>query len=362
MPQIVIIDDDSSERRSLTEAVAAKCQDADVIPYEGDTPLEEGASYEKHIGQWLDTLLLNDTIGLIACDKELGRYANLRGLSANPVSAAALQRAIPFCQYSRQPEPGTREFARFNRLRQWSSEQITLEGLEVEDWALQVESLYRGFESLRTQYGQMDKADLTPASALSQILEHPECESRIALYGAGDQGFLREIMTYVDTEEGNMDELYSRMPRILGNWLFLSILRFPGILVNATAAASYLNIADDDFGNPSLRACFQDALYRGPYHDHSLGPWWWRDDLDAIVYESEAEDGRAYAIGQGHADIRECLDPHTQERAGYYCMLMQEPVSSKNSRGDISWFPSGADLARIRKDKFEKITALIGSY
>ena len=43
-------------------------------------------------------------------------------------------------------------------------------------------------------------------------------------------------------------------------------------------------------------------------------------------------------------------------------MLTQQPLSASNSRGGISWFPSGADLARIRKDKFEQITALVGGY
>jgi hypothetical protein len=43
-------------------------------------------------------------------------------------------------------------------------------------------------------------------------------------------------------------------------------------------------------------------------------------------------------------------------------MLTRFPVSPNNSRGGISWFPSGADLARIRKAEFDQITALVGMY
>ena len=57
-----------------------------------------------------------------------------------------------------------------------------------------------------------------------------------------------------------------------------------------------------------------------------------------------------------------CLDEQADEPAGFYCMITQTPVSAANSRSGISWFPSGADLARIRKDKFELINALVGMY
>ena len=58
---------------------------------------------------------------------------------------------------------------------------------------------------------------------------------------------------------------------------------------------------------------------------------------------------------------KKCLD-YKGYRAGYYCMVTREPVSEKNSRGGISWFPSGADLARIRKDKFDELAPWVGLY
>jgi len=158
-----------------------------------------------------------------------------------------------------------------------------------------------------------------------------------------------------------MDELLRRMPRILGNWLFLSILRFPGILVNKIAAASYLNIQTSAFDRNEIQNHFQSAKYTGPFSDSELGPWWWRAELDVLLGDAGCVDGREY-VGKKVGTVQACLDPQSGEQAGYYCMLTQQPLSASNSRGGISWFPSGADLARIRKDKFEQITALVGGY
>jgi len=360
MSNILIFEDDPKERHALDELVRKRCGNV-VLTFDEQCSLKKDVSYETHIGKWIDTQCKKKQIGLIVCDKELGRYAQLRGLSATPIAAVALQRGIPFCQYSRQPSG--KEMAQFKRLMQWSSEQITLDGLEAADWAPQIECLYNGFERLHCEYKKVKKTKgTTPAGALAQILGHSESESRVALYGAGDQGFLREIMTYYDPDRTDMPALYARMPRVLGNWLFLSILRFPGILVNHTAAASYLNIACRDFDSPKVCALFKKAKYSGPFHNHSLGPWWWRSELDTFVHGAGFKDGLEYIKSRGYRKAKECRDAQTRERAGYYCMLMREPVSLENSRGNISWFPSGADLARIRKDKFESITALIGMY
>ncbi len=291
------------------------------------------------------------------CDKELGQYANLQGLSATPISAVAMQKGLPVCQYSRNVGGSKQEFARFKGLQQWGSEEITLEGKEPKEWVTEAAALFRGFESIKAKYVALK--DSTPASALAAILEHPESETQITLYGSGEQGFLKEILSFYDPDSAKQDELLERIPRILGNWLFLTILRFPGILVNKTAAASYLNIACSSFDDTDMQAKFENAKYTGPFFE--LGPWWWRAELDALLVDAECEDGRELLAKEDH-DVDPCLDPQTQKPAGYYCMLTRKPVSLENSRGGISWFPGGADLARIVTDKFEQITALIGMY
>ena len=129
--------------------------------------------------------------------------------------------------------------------------------------------------------------------------------------------------------------------------------------MNETAAASYLNIDCADFKKPKVQALFSKAKYVGLFAE--LGPWWWRHMLDDILDKSDCADGKEFA-DKNKEKVHSCLDPVSKEQAGYYCMLTKSPVSAENSRGGISWFPSGADIARIRKDKFEEITALVGMY
>jgi len=358
---ILVLDDLVKECEALVAGLKrALGSKAKVVPFIASAVLKKGDSFERYLASWIDESLAGKDIGLIVCDKELGLYGNLRGLSATPVSAVAQQKGIPFCQYSRLAREDKREFARFKRLRQWSADEITLEGLDPAAWVPQVVGLFGGFERIRTEYKRLDyRATRTPAVALAAILGKPESESRIALYGSGEQGFLKEILTFYDPAKPDMAALFKRMPRMLGNWLFLSILRFPGILVNEVAAASYLNIAHGVFVRKTVQRHFGSAVYSGPFSE--LGRWWWRADLDALIGDASCKDGREYAKKKLGA-VPPCLDPQSRERAGYYCMLTQKPVSAQNSCGGVSWFPSGADLARIRKDKFEQIAALVGMY
>jgi hypothetical protein len=48
--------------------------------------------------------------------------------------------------------------------------------------------------------------------------------------------------------------------------------------------------------------------------------------------------------------------------AGFVCMISGEPVCEKHSRGGISWFPAGADLARVRTSVYNKIGPFLGLY
>ncbi len=359
MPKVLVVDDRKEERDKIVEQLTAELgEEATVLPFTGEDEPEVGKSYEYHISQWIDNNLGDNEANFIACDKELGLYHNLQGLSATPVSAVAADHGIPFCLYSRQPDYTTRDFAKYRRLRKWSSDEITLEGTTPEQWGRQIASLFRGFRYIYDRYNK-DCPDKSPPAALAYILNHPAAESRIALYGSGDQGFLIETLAFADQDDIDATMLRARMPRVLGNWLCLSILRFPGILVNAVAARSYLNLNKAAFDQDKIQGALEPAKYKGPFHE--LSQWWWRDDLDAILEEAEADDGLGLAkqIGVGAAP---CLDEQTGDQAGFYCMITNKPVSAANSRSGISWFPAGADLARIRRDKFDQITALVGMY
>ena len=361
MSVVLVFDDDKSERTHITTSLRRELAShkIEIMEFEGQDNPRKDQSYERYLLTWFNKNLEKKDVDLIACDKELGSYSNYQGLSATQISHVASEKGVPFCQYSRKANQGFQEMANFRRLKDWDSEGITLDGLDPNSWVSQIASLSKGFGLIRRKYKKVSDEHKTPAAVLSAILDHPESESRIALYGSGDQGLLKEILVYYNRDKVDMGALHQRMPRVLGKWLYLSILRFPGILVNEVAAASYLNIDCKDFTKPKIQALFSKAMYAGPFAE--LGPWWWRYMLDALLESRSCEDGRGFA-GKQKVKVQACLDPDSGKRAGYYCMLTKKPVSEENSRGGISWFPSGADLARIRKDKFEEITALVGMY
>jgi len=327
---------------------------AEVVAFDADSGPDEGVTYEQHIERQLRANIDDAPIGLIACDKELGMYGNYPGLSANAISVVARTLGIPFCQYSRHPMATQREIDRFNTLKRWDSEEITLTGNGSKEWAGEIAHLWRGFEFIRTEYTNPQIGKLKPATALATIMGRKDAATRISLYGSGDQSVMTEVFAFV--EDGDYDTVAHRMPRVLGTWLRLSILRFPGLLVNETAAASYLNVSTDDLKKEKVRNFFSGARYNGPFS--GIETWWWRDDLEILLLEADASDGKAFLQTKG-VPVEPCLDDETSERAGFYCMITRTPVSRANSKGNINWFPSGADLSRIRNSKFEQITSLV---
>ena len=151
-------------------------------------------------------------------------------------------------------------------------------------------------------------------------------------------------------------------PRVLGNWLYTSILRFPGILVDDVACGSYLNIHPDDLAKPTIARLFAHAKYKGPFGDYRS--WWWRRDLDSILAKAQCSTGLQY-VQKEKIKAHPCLccdDENGIHPAGYYCMITGKTVCEKHSRGGISWFPGGADLARIREQIYRKIGPFLGLY
>ena len=354
MSRILLFDDIPEKRKEISDALVRLVdKQADVVPFDENEGPADGITYERHIERQL-AANQEKHIGLVACDKDLGMYAEYPGLSANAISAVARNLGVPFCQYSRRPNYSGQEIERYKNLSRWNSEEITLTGSNAEEWAREICELWRGFEQIGEAYKQDDTNTLKPSLALATIMGRPDAATRISLYGSGDQSVMTEVFAFV--ESSNLDEVTHRMPRVLGTWLRLSILRFPGLLVNEIAAASYLNVSTDDFAREEVQKFFSNARYDGPFS--GIETWWWRDDLESMLLESGVATGKEYLASQGQ-DVEPCLDCQTEETAGFYCMVTRKPVSRSNSKGNINWFPSGADLSRIRTSDFERITSLV---
>jgi hypothetical protein len=203
----------------------------------------------------------------------------------------------------------------------------------------------------------------TPASIMAAILARPELVDQIAMYATGDQAKVAEVLPFAGKNTGDLDRLRKRLPTLMGYWLYDSILRFPGLLVNSVAAASYLNIAVEKFQKvEEVQKLFESALYSGPFKD-SENPLWWRGALDDLLSEAGCQDGRALVQKHLQMTVAECrCSIDARKRAGFYCMATGTPVSAQSSKGNISWFPPGADLARIRNDVYDEIGPWVGLY
>jgi hypothetical protein len=298
-------------------------------------------------------------IGLIVCDRDLTIYTKGNTQSDRVVSEAAEQLGVPVCLYEERGTAGLLPLATIGR---WKRREIVVEASDP-FFGKKCAALYQGFEDIRTalkKIAAQQFAKMTPPDILARILDKEEELDRIALYGAGEQDALLELLPYYNQSTSDVSAIRERYHKVLGNWLYSSILRFPGILVNEVAAASYLGIDVKDFRKGPVQNLFKKAYYRGPFADY--GKWWWRRELDKIIATKSCETGFEYARKRGKP-VKPCqCAEENHPQAGFYCMILEEPVCEKHSRGGISWFPGGADLARISKGQYDKIGPFLGLY
>lgn len=302
---------------------------------------------------------------LIVADRDLSKSERFRGLSVNSVAAAARRLAIPVCAYARTFAADD-DYAWRGR---WEEGLIVLSLNEGEgELARQAVVAARGFEELANR---LSTADLTlnpsPAKLLAGLLDRPDEASKIALYAVGDQNRLTELPREtkqageIPRDSAEWQQWVQKVTHFLGYWLRDSLLRYPGVFANEVASASHLNIKTEDFRRNDVKAIFEPAVYDGPFTDPNESQWW-RGALDDIVANSNSADGLELANKTLGGGIRrsECsVDP--QLEAGYYCIISREPVSLQNSKGNLSWFPRGADLTRVSNPKFEEYGPWLGS-
>lgn len=301
-----------------------------------------------------------DNATLWVSDRDLSRTQSYNGLSEAIVSKVAARFGVPICKYA----TGANDDEVFKRQQYWGDAQIVLDSRDENILAASIVIIATGFRSIErhlksaTEKTADDAKARTPATVMARLLDRPDEADRIALYGSGDQKMASEILPFA-IGAVRRKQLQGRLPSLLGYWLYDSILRFPGLLVNSTAAASYLNISVSAFENLSIRKLFKSALYKGPFSD-TENPLWWRKDLDGLLLKAKVDDGNNYVRKKLRKVVPRCLDDG--KRAGLYCMVTKTPVSEENSVGNISWFPPGADLARVRRDVYEQMGPWLGLF
>lgn len=357
--KIVFFEDSEQTRSQVLKALVSQAKpDGKVLPFDphqlNESAEEQGRMYEQRL---VDVLGREPYLGatLILADRDLSKSENFRGLSVTAVAAAAKKLSIPVCSYARQPDVDDYDWR-----GRWEEGHIVLNLTEGEDeLARRAVLAGRGFAEIAARLPEVMavKTNNTAAKALAALLGKPEYAEKIALYGVGDQNRLADVLA--QAKKGAQE--IQRTTHFLGYWLWDSLLRYPGLLVNEVAAGSYLNIDEKDFPNAKVRAFFEEALYRGPFAD-TQKPQWWRGVLDDVVARDNFADGLELVRKKfdGKIERSHCVvDP--SKSAGYYCIISKRPVSLANSKGGLSWFPRGADLTRISSTKFDEYGPWLGA-
>ena len=242
---------------------------------------------------------------LIVSDRDLSKTETYTGLSEAIVSKVSGKLGVPVCVYAHGYKDELLE-----RQRSWGDGKIVVDFEPLDAGASQVSILASGFLEITLKLKEVlrrtGKNHLqTPAAVMAAILGKPELADQIALYGSGDQKMVSEILPFVGGQHRKR-LLETRLPCLLGYWLYDSILRFPGLLVNTVAAASHLNISVRTFKTDSeIQELFKSALYNGPFRDHD-NPLWWRGQLDGLLMKAACIDGRSLVKKRLGRTVNKC--------------------------------------------------------
>lgn len=305
-------------------------------------------------------------VALIVTDRDLS-LSKWGGLSEAAVSRAAQLCGIPVACYrqstqtvediiARTPGDGRISLS-FDRTEQARKAVIYARGF------IKLEAVIKTkVSSTKRRKDGVAEDVYTPGMLLGKILDVPSIGIHFDTYACGAQGAVAEILALSSGASTTPTADHRGLISALGIWLADLVMEYPGILLDEVAAASYLDIHPADFKKSNVRELFNAAVYRDlPFADDNR-PLWWRHRLDDVIADLDAVNGLDACAKSGIKRIRFCpctVDPTMH--AGYYCMATRAPISSKNSSGRISWFPPGADLARIRKDVYRKLSPWIGS-
>jgi hypothetical protein len=297
-------------------------------------------------------------IEMVIVDLELSQFEEF-DISEPVISNVCDILGIPTCLYSRV----TDEYE-IERIRNWSERHIVLDSnKEIDDIAKQCYYIFEGFQAINEEVRKIDiQKSFSPIEIISKIMKAPEgAESQIVHYTTGYFSLMGKRLK-------DASERARFLSVLLGYWIYNSLLRFPGVLLNETAAASYLNIDVESFRNSKeIKNAFKEARYMGPFN--GIAPYWWKVRLDELLskYEEDAEEGvsicsvQAFLRQKGIDNVSpvRCVEGN-HEGAGFYCIITKDPVCAEHSTGNIAWLPPGAIHSRICNSKWEELAPWFG--
>ncbi len=357
---IVLFEDTPKNLQRIRNGILKFLSTSDVILIDflelfnsdNQTKYKTGLSFDV-----VEGILENNAIGIVEMvivDVDLSQYKEF-SINEPVISNICDKLGIPICVYSTQVDESEIE-----RIKNWSEKSIILNrNQDITVLSKHCVAIYRGFKKIREEFGKFTaKKFQGPIELLAKVMDAPNsAEAQMALYETGYFSVFSKSV--VESEARNRT-----FPILLGYWLFNSLLRFPGVLLNDIATASYLNIDLEEFRrNKKVREIFDDAMYDGPFSD--ITSFWWKDRLDERIATAEVEknmsDVQALLKSEGIRQVppARCIEGE-HDGAGFYCIITKEAVCEKHSVGNISWIPAGAVISRIKKSKWDELGPWFG--
>lgn len=344
-PVILIFEDTVDNAQSLVENLARISNDFDVQIFSA----KDSDSSESFVERLALELKYYDNILLIVSDMDLSKTDKFKGLTDAVIFRVAHELGLPTAYYS--TALGGSEG---RRLDQAGDGRILLGSTDYQQISRRIQVLANGFLSINFSMDAiaLDPVDKRPQSAsalIAELVGRKETADRIDLYLSGDQRMAAEILS--SPKDGRI----RRHATIFGTWIYDSLMRYPGVFLNDVSAASYLNIAVEDFKREEIRGVFDACIYSGPFTD-SESPLFWRDEIDRMLANANVDSGLELIESMGLTASPCICSVDGSLEAGYYCMVTELPVSFERSVGNISSFPPGADLARLAEPVYEELS------
>jgi len=315
------------------------------------------ATAQTYEDRLVKALKPHENICLIVSDRDISTAKGYLGLSEAVVVKAARVIGVPVGVYATGKTDDVLE-----RAKTGGDGRIVLDASDLGAFAAEVGRIARGMVEMRREIDALwkgaERKFRGPAAVLAHILGQKDIEEHLSLYVRGDQRmvaeFLAEKRSQIHAKPNSR-----HVATALGIWFFDSVLRFPGVLLDVVAAASFLGVSVASLEQPSVLKVFQNACYLGPFS----GPrsrFWWRHLLSELLSEAKVSSGRELLKKKGKRVGPSHCTAGSHSRAGFVCVVTHQAVCDEHSVGQISWLPRGADLARVRMDIFEEIAPWIG--
>lgn len=360
----VLLIEDEPDFIARVQAASVAREGVEVVTAEQSGLLDVKASFddsgpiEEQLVTKLQALVTRERVDLVMLDTDLSRQRG--SLSTQTEYRQAFQMlGIPVCRYNKGHHPtGLMDLELLMRVTKEGDNAILIPrellaaNLDLADSLMpRLEGIWRGFNTMRELIEarpEVLEGGLGPAGILANLLGRVGLQADLLGYTIQSSNF------FAGGVAGDVTKSMHYGAQ-LSYWLYNFVLAFPGPILNPVAAAAFVNLSIESFELPATQALVAQCRYTGPFY--ALGPYYWKEDLAALVDEVGGDIARAPALeGQPLAHV----DPEGYAVA-YYCVLTRKAIRQDEAAVNPDWIPAGASLSRILESEFDELGPMLRS-